>query len=88
MILDFDVTDNAVHGCQEGRFFHGYYDHYCFPPLYVFYGGQLLVNYLLYKRKLQSVKDITISCPTLYSIRIVHEKNSIEIRDENSAMMV
>ncbi len=46
LILDFDITDNAVHGRQEGRFFHGYYDHYCFPPLYVFCGDQLLVSYL------------------------------------------
>jgi hypothetical protein len=46
LILDFDATDDAVHGAQEGRFFHGYYDHYCFLPLYVFCGGQLLVSYL------------------------------------------
>jgi hypothetical protein len=35
-----------VHGQQEGRFFHGYYGHYCFLPLYVFCGEQLLVSYL------------------------------------------
>ncbi len=46
LILDFDATDDAVHGRQEGRFFHGYYDHYCFLPLYVFCGDQLLVSYL------------------------------------------
>jgi hypothetical protein len=46
LILDFDATDDAVHGKQEGRFFHGYYDHYCFLPLYVFCGEQLLVSYL------------------------------------------
>ena len=46
LILDFDATDDAVHGHQEGRFFHGYYDHYCFLPLYVFCGDQLLVSYL------------------------------------------
>ena len=34
LTLDFDATDDAVHGRQEGRFFHGYYDHYCFLPLY------------------------------------------------------
>ena len=45
-MLDFDATDDAVHGFQEGRFFHGYYDHYCFLPLYVFCGQQLLVAYL------------------------------------------
>ncbi len=46
LILDFDVTDDPVHGEQEGRFFHGYYDHYCFLPLYVFCGDRLLVPYL------------------------------------------
>jgi hypothetical protein len=46
LILDFDATDDRVHGLQEGRFFHGYYDHYCFLPLYVFCGKQLLVSYL------------------------------------------
>lgn len=46
IVLDFDATDDPVHGNQEGRFFHGYYDHYCFLPLYVFCGDQLLVSYL------------------------------------------
>ena len=41
LILDFDATDDVVHGKQEGRFFHGYYDHYCFLPLYVFCGDFL-----------------------------------------------
>ena len=46
LILDFDPTDDPVHGNQEQRFFHGYYDQYCFLPLYVFCGSQLLVAYL------------------------------------------
>jgi len=46
LILDFDATDDPVHGNQEGRFFHGYYDNYCFLPLYVFCGARLLVAYL------------------------------------------
>ena len=46
LILDVDATDDPVHGSQEGRFFHGYYGHYCFLPLYVFCGDQLLVSYL------------------------------------------
>ena len=45
-MLDFDATDDRVHGQQEGRFFHGYYDHYCFLPLYVFCRDQLLVSHL------------------------------------------
>lgn len=46
VILDFDATDAPVHGSQEGRYFHGYYDCHCFLPLYVFCGDQLLVAYL------------------------------------------
>jgi hypothetical protein len=46
LILDVDATDDPVYGNQVGRFFHGYYDHYCFLPLYVFCGGQVLVAYL------------------------------------------
>ena len=46
IVLDFDATDDPVHGQQEGRFFHGFYDRYCFLPLYVFCGRQLLVAYL------------------------------------------
>ncbi len=46
LILDFDATDDRVHGMQEGRFFHGYYGDFCFLPLYVFCGEQLLVSYL------------------------------------------
>jgi len=46
ILLDFDATDDVLHGQQEGRFFHGYYDNYCYLPLYVFCGEQLLVAYL------------------------------------------
>ena len=42
IILDIDTTDLPLHGQQEGRFFHGYYDHYCYLPLYIFCGEQLL----------------------------------------------
>ena len=46
LILDFDSTDDPVHGGQLGAYFHGYYDHHCFLPLYVFCGEKLLVSYL------------------------------------------
>jgi hypothetical protein len=42
IILDLDATDDPVHGAQEGRFFHGYYGHYCYLPLYIFAGEHLL----------------------------------------------
>lgn len=46
LVLDFDATDTRLHGGQQGRFFHGYYGHYCYLPLYVFCGRHLLVSYL------------------------------------------
>jgi hypothetical protein len=42
IILDLDASDDPLHGHQEGRFFHGYYDCYCYLPLYVFCGRHLL----------------------------------------------
>jgi hypothetical protein len=46
IILDLDSTDDPVHGDQEGRFFHGYYDCYCYLPLYIFCGHHLLASKL------------------------------------------
>ena len=42
IVLDVDTTDLPLHGKQEGRFFHGYYDPYCYLPLYVFCGDHVL----------------------------------------------
>ena len=42
IILDADATDDPIHGNQEGRFYHGYYGHYCYLPLYIFCGEFLL----------------------------------------------
>ncbi len=42
IILDIDATDTPLHGQQEGRFFHGYYGHYCYLPLYIFSGQHVL----------------------------------------------
>src|SRR5512134_2797761 len=42
IVLDLDATDDPLHGAQEGRFFHGYYDCWCYLPLYVFCGRHLL----------------------------------------------
>jgi hypothetical protein len=46
IVLDVDTTDLPLHGKQEGRFFHGYYDHYCYLPLYVFCGDHILCGRL------------------------------------------
>ena len=42
VVLDIDTTDLPLHGKQEGRFFHGYYDEYCYLPLYIFCGEHVL----------------------------------------------
>lgn len=42
MVIDLDSTDDPLHGNQQGRFFHGYYDNYCYLPLYIFTGDYLL----------------------------------------------
>jgi hypothetical protein len=42
IVLDLDATDTPLHGEQEARFFHGYYGHYCYLPLYIFCGDHLL----------------------------------------------
>ncbi len=42
IVLDLDATDDPIHGHQAGRFFHGYYDNYCYLPLYIFCGEHLL----------------------------------------------
>ena len=42
IVLDLDTTDVELHGKQQGRFFHGYYDEYCYLPLYIFCGEHLL----------------------------------------------
>ena len=60
LILDFDPTDDPVHGNQEKRFFHGYYDHYCFLPLYVFHlaGGYPLKD--LFARILGRLSELSV----------------------------
>jgi hypothetical protein len=42
IVLDLDATDDPIHGEQEGRFFHGYYECYCYLPLYIFCADHLL----------------------------------------------
>src|ERR1700688_2305006 len=46
IVLDIDTTDMALHGNQEGRFYHGYYGHYCYLPLYIFCGDHVLCSRL------------------------------------------
>jgi Transposase DDE domain group 1 len=56
LVLDFDATDAPLHGRQEQRFFHGYYDCYCYLPLYVFCGQQLLLCAYLRPSRIDAAK--------------------------------
>jgi hypothetical protein len=51
LVLDFDATDDLIHGNQVGKFYHGYYKNYCFLPLYIFCEKKLLVAYLRTSKK-------------------------------------
>ena len=57
IVLDVDTTDLPLHGKQEGRFFHGYYDNYCYLPLYVFCG-----DHILCARLRESNHDASFGC--------------------------
>jgi hypothetical protein len=77
--LDLDATDDPLHGHQEGRFFHGYYDCYCYLPLYVFCGRHLLVALRLLKIGALvriSVRRVTIAmasgCPSQHECALAH----------------
>jgi hypothetical protein len=59
IVLDIDTTDLPLHGKQEGRFFHGYYDSYCYLPLYVFCG-----DHVLCARMRESNHDAAYGCLT------------------------
>jgi hypothetical protein len=57
IVLDVDTTDLPLHGHQEGRFFHGYYDQYCYLPLYIFCG-----EHVLCARLRESNHDASFGC--------------------------
>jgi len=71
LILDFDATDDPLHGNQEGRFFHGYYGCYCYLPLYVTCGEHLLVAKLR-----QSNQDASAGCVDVlaYLVQRIRER--------------
>jgi Transposase DDE domain group 1 len=73
LVLDFDVTDNPMHGNQIGKHFNHYYDSYCFLPLYVFCNHQLLVKRL--RRQWPDVQIIFLSDSRFCIPRILHWNN-------------
>ena len=88
IVLDLDATDDPLHGGQEGRFFHGYYGHYCYLPLYVFCGDHLLCAKLRpanIDAAAGSVEEIERIVGQLrqrwFTVRIVRRANSGFARD-------
>jgi hypothetical protein len=69
IILDLDATDDPLHGHQEGRFFHGYYDCYCYLPLYVFCGRHLLAAKLRRSNIDASAGSVELIEPIVRQIR-------------------
>jgi hypothetical protein len=83
LVLDFDATDDRVHGQQVGRFYHGYYDHYCFLPLYVFCGDRLLVSYLR-ESKIDGAKHAwAILALLVKRLRVTWPKVKITLRGDS-----
>jgi len=58
LVLDVDASDVPLHGQQESRQFHGYYDHHCYLPLYVFCGQAMLACYLR-RSRIDGAKNAT-----------------------------
>jgi hypothetical protein len=67
IVLDLDATDDPVHGDQLGRFFHGYYQEYCYLPLYIFCGHELLGGWL-------RPSDIDASAGALKRVRTIVQR--------------
>ena len=89
IVMDLDATHDPLHGKQEGRFFHGYYDCYCYLPLYIFCGDELLCAKLRPSNidasagALDEVKRIVTSLRAVWSeVKIVLRGDSGFARDE------
>ena len=83
LILDFDATDDEIHGNQEGKFYHGYYGHDCFLPLYVFCGKKLLVNYLRSSKQDQARHSWAILSLLVKNFRAVWPEVEIIFRGDS-----
>lgn len=82
LILDFDATDDETHGNQEGHFYHGYYQHDCFLPLYVFCGKNLLVSYLRSSKQDQAKHSWAILALLVKRLRAVWHDVKIIFRGD------
>jgi hypothetical protein len=83
IILDLDATDDPVHGTQEGRFFHGYYGHYCYLPLYVFCDQRLILARLRPSNIDASAGTVEELAPVIAQIRRRWPKTQIVLRADS-----
>jgi len=83
IILDVDTTDLPLHGKQEGRFFHGYYDNYCYLPLYIFCGEQILCARLREANHDASFGSLAEIQRIVTQIRVVWPKVTIILRGDS-----
>lgn len=83
LVLDLDATDDPVHGAQEGRFFHGYYGHYCYLPLYVFCGEHLLLARLRPANQDASAGSVEELARIVAQLRAVWPRVTITIRADS-----
>jgi hypothetical protein len=81
--LDVDATDLPLHGKQEGRFFHGYYDNYCYLPLYVFCGEHILCARLRESNRDASAGSLPEIQRIVAQIRMVWPEVKITLRGDS-----
>ena len=83
IVIDLDATDDPLHGKQEGRFFHGYYNEYCYLPLYAFCGNHLLVAQLRPSNIDASLGSVYLLEQIVGRIRIVWPETAVIIRGDS-----
>jgi hypothetical protein len=83
IVLDVDATDLPLHGQQEGRFFHGYYGGYCYLPLYIFCGEQLLCARLRQSSRDAAAGTLAEIKPIVAQIRTAWPEVRIVIRGDS-----
>ncbi len=83
IVLDLDATDTTVHGNQEGRFFNGYYDSYCFLPLYITSGNFLLTAWLRHSGRDAAAGSLLALRPIVSAIRARWPDTRIVIRADS-----
>jgi len=83
IVLDFDATDDPLHGNQEGRFFNGYYDNYCYLPLYVFCGSWILAAKLRTSNRDAADGSLEILQEIVARIRAIRPNKEIIFRGDS-----